>query len=79
MLKAEENHSDELLQSLIFELASVSKDYEEVLYSFFNCPTRMSQADLTKRLTDAGLWPTERQAANRTIVVVRIHRSPSVQ
>ena len=59
MLKAEENHSDELLQSLIFELASVSKDYEEVLYSFFNCPTRMSEADLTKRLTDAGLWQAE--------------------
>ena len=59
MLKAEENHSEELLQSLIFELASVNKDYEEVLYSFINCPTRMSEADLTKRLTDAGLWEAE--------------------
>ena len=59
MLKAEENHSDELLQSLIFELASVTEDYEEGLYAFLNCPTRMSEADLTKRLTDAGLWQTE--------------------
>jgi hypothetical protein len=59
MLKAEENHSNELLQSLVFELANINEDYEEVLYSFLNCPACMSEADLSKRLVNAGLWPAE--------------------
>ena len=59
LLKAEENHSDELLQSLIFELTSISEDYGEVLFGFFNCPARMPETDFTVRLTEAGLWSEE--------------------
>ena len=29
------------------------------MYTFLNCPARMSEADFTKRLTDGGLWATE--------------------
>ena len=59
MLKAEESHSDDLLQSLIFELSSINEDYEDVLFSFLNCPAVMSEAEVTARLTGAGLWQPE--------------------
>lgn len=59
--KAEENYSSDLFQSLIFELADINKDYEEVMYGFIDCPSRMNEATLTKRLTDVGLFHSETQ------------------
>ncbi len=59
LLKGEGTYSSDLLQSLIFKLSDINRDYEDVLYTLFQCPAVMSRAEFTQRLADFGLFKDE--------------------
>ena len=59
LIKAEGTYSSDLLQSLIFELSDINRDYEDILYTFFQCPAIMSRPEFAQRLEDCGLFEDE--------------------
>ena len=60
VLQAEKTYSEDQLQEVSFELRDISPDYPDVLYSFIDSPTVMTEATAQERLAVAGV-PTDQR------------------